>query len=130
LADVSPHALIQSFIASLGEFMATLMPAVSRPTVQKTLWCASSTATITADRDCFIVGVAPLTLGAFVLANVPITVGAVSFANSTTYDVIAAFTSGSSLFANLPIRWFWAATQKIYLVSTVGMGIQLTIEYA
>ena len=121
--------LIDSFLKDL-QGIASLFSGESgsRPTVQKTLWCASSTATLTADHDCTIVGVAPLTVGAFVLASVPTTIAAVGFANNVTFDVIAAFQSATSLAAFTGIRWAWKAGSKIYLVSTVGMGLLITVE--
>jgi hypothetical protein len=121
--------LIDSFLKDL-QGIASLFSGQggARPTVQKTLWCASATATLTADRDCVIVGVAPLVVGAFVLATAPTTVANVALANNTTFDVIAACTSPTSLFASTSMRWKWVGGTKIYLVSTVGMGLLLTLE--
>lgn len=125
----SAAGLIDSFLKDL-QGIASLFSGQggSRPTVQKTLWCASATATLTADRDCVIVGVSALTVGAFALAAAPTTVASIQLANNAAYDVIAALTSPTALFASISIRWRWSSGSKIYLVSTVGMGLLLTIE--
>jgi hypothetical protein len=125
----SAAGLIDSFLKDL-QGIASLFSGQggSRPTIQKTLWCASSTATLTADRDYTIIGVAPLVVGAFVLAAAPTTIAAVSLANNASFDVIAAVQSAASLGAFVGIRWPWRAATKIYLVSTVGMGLLITLE--
>ena len=120
--------LIDSFLKDLQGIASLFIAQDKRPTIQKTLWCASSTATLTADRDCFILGVAPLVAGAFVLAAVPTTAANVGLNNNASFDVIAACTSAGALFATPPMRWRWVGGTKIYLVSTVGMGLLITIE--
>ena len=114
-----------TFIARAGDLSAG-----AKPTRQKTLWCASSTATLTADRDQWIISVAPLAAGAWVLAWVPsITIGLVGLANGSTYDLIACHNGTGLMTGGFDkIRNFWAKGSKIYLVSTGGIGILLTLE--
>ena len=119
--------LVRAFIADLANVL-DLEFGSAKPTLQKTLWCASATATLTADRDYTIVGVTPLQVGAFVLAAAPTTIANVTLANNASFDVIAANSSTTSLPAFVGIRWVWKALTKIYLVSTVGVGIVLTLE--
>jgi len=121
--------LVRAFVTDLGNVLDVNF-AGDRPTVQKSLWCGSSTATLTADRDYVIVAVAPLTVGAWVLAATPTTVAQLNIGNGTSFDVIAAVQSVSA-FANAnfyKMRWRWIAGTKIYLVSTAGTGIILTLE--
>jgi hypothetical protein len=122
----SAAALIDSFLKDLRG-IAGLFSGEDKQTIQRTLWCASSTASLTAERDYFIVGVAPLSAGAFSLAAAPTTVANIGLANNASFDVIAAM-SGAQLGAYVGIRWLWKAGTKIYLVSTVGIGVVLTLE--
>jgi hypothetical protein len=121
--------LIDSFLKDLRG-IASLFggQAGQRPTIQKTLWCGSSTAILTADQDYVIVDVSPLSVGSFVLAAAPTTVAAISFGNGTTFDVIAAMQSATALCNFHRIRWDWRAGTKIYLVSASGVGVVLTLE--
>jgi len=132
---VNPHELllpsaadlVRAFVKDLANVF-DLQVGEAAPTIQRTLWCASGTATLTADRDYAILGVTSLAGGAFCLAAAPTTVAALGLANNASFDVIAANTSASFNVPFLGLRWIWKFGTKLFLVSTVGVGVMLTLE--
>ena len=119
--------LVRAFIADLSNVL-DVGSIGERPTIQRTLWCASSTATLTADRDYVIVGIVPLTVGAWVLSTTPTTVAQIGLSNGVSFDVVAAVQSPTMVVAFPSIRWGWASGTKLYLVSTAGIGITFILE--
>jgi hypothetical protein len=118
--------LVRAFVADLGNVLDT-GSAQERQTIQKTLW-SSGSATITADRDCFIVGVKALTTLAWCLSLTNVTPAQVSSANGQIYDVIAAVSATTWVPEMISIRFLWKNGVKLYFNTGGGTGILLVLE--
>lgn len=132
MADVSPHALIQSFIAGLGDFLATLVAPPGKPTRLVQIWINDTNQNSwVCDRDCNFRGVIG-NHATFVLTLYPVLTGSLLAGNTKVNPdgVLWAISTVTAMDQNAPpVRIRISAGQKLYFNSgATGISVMLVLE--